>query len=61
MTVGDTVPSPLDGQRREMMKAPDEVSAVLRLKALGWGSKRIATELGLASPDVVEIQRVIAV
>lgn len=28
------------------MKDPDEVSAMLRLKALGWGSRRIAAELG---------------
>jgi DNA-directed RNA polymerase specialized sigma24 family protein len=28
------------------MKAPDDVSAMVRLKALGWGSKRIAAELG---------------
>lgn len=34
------------------MKAPDEVSAMLRLKALGWGSKRIAAELGCARNTV---------
>jgi hypothetical protein len=28
------------------MKEPDEVSTMLSLKALGWGSKRIAAELG---------------
>lgn len=28
------------------MKEPDDVSAMLRLKSLGWGSRRIATELG---------------
>jgi hypothetical protein len=35
-----------------MMKASDEVSAMLRLKALGWGSKRIAVELGCARNKV---------
>jgi hypothetical protein len=35
-----------DDERRELMKAPDDVSAMLRLKALGWGSRRIAGELG---------------
>ena len=34
------------------MKTPDEVSAMLRLKALGWGSKRIAAELGCARNTV---------
>jgi transposase len=38
--------------RREAMKAPDEVSAMIRLKALGWGSKRIATELGCSRNTV---------
>ena len=46
MKVEDTVPSPRDDQRRDVMKAPDDVSAMLRLKTLGWGSKRIAAELG---------------
>ena len=34
------------------MKAPDEVSAMLRLKALGWGSKHIAAELGCSRNTV---------
>jgi hypothetical protein len=42
MTEDATVPSGLGDQRRDMMKAPDEVSAMLRLKGLGRGSKRIA-------------------
>jgi hypothetical protein len=41
-----------DDQRRDVVKAPDEVSAMLRLKALGWGSKRIATEPGCARNTV---------
>lgn len=32
--------------RRIEMRTPDEVSAMLALKAQGWGSKRIARELG---------------
>lgn len=27
--------------RRDVMKAPDDVSAMLKLKALGWGVKRL--------------------
>ncbi|WP_029032409.1 helix-turn-helix domain-containing protein, partial [Salinarimonas rosea] len=34
------------------MKEPDEVSAMLSLKALGWGSKRIAAELGCSRNTV---------
>jgi predicted transcriptional regulator len=30
------------------MLEPDEVSAILRLNELGWGSKRIARELGIS-------------
>jgi hypothetical protein len=35
MTACETVLSLTDDQRRDVMKAPDEVSAMLRLKALG--------------------------
>ena len=52
MTADATVPSLLDDQRRDVMKAPDDVSAMLRLKSLGWGSKRIAAELGCARNTV---------
>jgi transposase len=52
MTADETVLSLTDDQRRDVMKAPDEVSAMLRLKALGWGSKRIAAELGCARNTV---------
>lgn len=41
-----------DGLRRDEMKEPDEVSAMLRLKALGWGSRRIASELGCSRTTV---------
>jgi transposase len=52
MTEDVTVPSLVYEQRRDVMKAPDEVSAMLRLKALGWGSKRIAVELGCSRNTV---------
>ena len=32
--------------RGEVMKTPDDVTAMVRLKACGWGIKRIARELG---------------
>jgi hypothetical protein len=31
------------------MRTPDEVATMLRLKGLGWGTKRIAAELGCAA------------
>jgi len=34
--------------RREEMLEPAEVSAILRLKELGWGANRIARELGIS-------------
>lgn len=34
------------------MRTPDEVSAMLALKACGWGSKRIAAELGCSRNTV---------
>src|SRR5919205_141907 len=38
--------------RREVMQTPEEVTAMLRLKALGWGIKRIARELGCSHMTV---------
>jgi Homeodomain-like domain len=38
--------------RREVMRPPDEVAAMLRLKALGWGIERIAKELGCSHMTV---------
>ena len=38
--------------RREVMQTPDEVSAMLRLKALGWGIRRISRELGCSHMTV---------
>src|SRR3954453_10795114 len=40
------VAPPVDDGRRQGMRAPDEVAAMLRLRALGWGTRRIAAELG---------------
>src|SRR5438552_13006179 len=41
-----------DSPRRDEMKTPDDVSAMVRLKGLGWGAKRIATELGCSKNTV---------
>jgi transposase len=38
--------------RREVMQTPEEVAAMLRLKALGWGFRRIAKELGCSHMTV---------
>lgn len=38
--------------RREVMQTPDEVAAMLRLKGLGWGIRRIARELGCSHMTV---------
>src|SRR5919108_4760011 len=38
--------------RREAMQTPAEVAAMLRLKALGWGVRRIAGELGCSHMTV---------
>lgn len=42
----------LDGSRRELMQTPDEVAAMLRLKSLGWGIRRIALEFGCSHMTV---------
>ena len=38
--------SRLDELRGKGVRTPDEVAAMLRLRALGWGERRIATALG---------------
>lgn len=38
--------------RGEQMREPDEVAAMLRLKALGWGVRRVARELGCSHMTV---------
>ena len=35
-----------------MMRTPDEVAAMLRLRALGWGTRRIAAEFGCSRNTV---------
>ena len=40
------------GFRGEEMRTPDDVSAMVRLKALGWGTKRIGSELGCSRNTV---------
>lgn len=42
----------LEIPRREVMQTPDEVAAMLRLEALGWGVRRIARELGCSHMTV---------
>jgi len=34
-----------EGLRRDVMKGPDDVSAMLRLKSLGWGARRMRRSL----------------
>src|SRR5437763_9625033 len=36
----------------ETMRAPDEVAAMVRLRVLGWGVRRIASELGCSHMTV---------
>lgn len=38
--------------RGQVMKTPDDVAEMLRLKACGWGVKRIARELGCSRHTV---------
>ncbi len=38
--------------RRDLVRTPDEVAAMLRLHALGWGTRRIAAELGCSRNTV---------
>lgn len=47
-----TVVSPTNASGRVEMRTPDEVSAMLALKARGWGTKRIARELGCSRNTV---------
>jgi DNA-binding NarL/FixJ family response regulator len=38
--------------RGQVMKTPDDVAEMLRLKACGWGLKRIARQLGCSHHTV---------
>lgn len=53
----NTTSPPVNGgrapNRREVMQDPEDVAAMLRLRQLGWGVKRIARELGI-SPNTVK-------
>ena len=51
MPATETLPR-TEGPWRVEMKEPDDVSAMLRLKALGWGARRIAAELGCSRTTV---------
>ena len=44
----------VDGLRREIVRTPDEVAAMLRLRelGLGWGTRRIAAEFGCSRNTV---------
>ena len=42
----------IEGPRGDEMRTPDEVAAMLRLWSLGWGAKRIASELGVSRNTV---------
>jgi transposase len=42
----------IDDPRRDAMKTPEEVAAMLRLKELGWGAKRIGREFGCSHHTV---------
>jgi transposase len=53
MAIGVGDPSALGtGMRGEAMREPDEVAAMVRLRALGWGVRRIAAELGCSHMTV---------
>lgn len=43
---------PFVHQQGELMQGPEDVAAIMRLKACGWGTKRIAAELGIARNTV---------
>ena len=42
--------------RGQAMKTPDDVAEMLRLKACGWGVKRIARELGCSHHTVKAVR-----
>jgi len=44
--------APWGGSRSDEMRTPDEVAAMLRLKRLGWGVRRIAREFGCSHMTV---------
>lgn len=51
------LPRAYTAPRRHVMKTPDDVVAIVRLHELGWGSRRIARELGIARSTVIHYIR----
>jgi hypothetical protein len=49
---GSPLPPRADGLRGEKIRTPDEPAPMVRLRALGWGSRRIAAELGRSRSTV---------
>src|SRR3954454_2288957 len=49
--VGQRAPQ-VDSLRREVVRTPDEVAAMLRLHTLGWGTRRIAAEFACSRNTV---------
>ena len=49
--IGASAPLILD-RRGAVMVEPDAVAAMLRLRELGWGSRRISSELGVSRTTV---------
>ncbi len=45
-------PSQLDELRGREMRTPDEVAAMMQLRSLGWGIRRIAAEFGCSDATV---------
>jgi hypothetical protein len=44
--------SPWNDPRGQVMKTPDDVAEMMRLRACGWGVKRIARQLGCSHHTV---------
>jgi transposase len=52
MTMDVQTSPQVDYLRGEVMRTPDDVAAMVKLKDLGWGAKRIAAELGCSKNTV---------
>lgn len=51
------LPRAYTAPRRHEMRTPEDVVAIVRLHELGWGSRRIARELGIARSTVIQYIR----
>lgn len=49
--------SPWNDPRGQVMKTPDDVAEMMRLRACGWGVKRIARQLGCSHHTVKDYVR----